>query len=176
MAYVGELGVGSTIYLENQDSQTIITAVAASPGQQQQMSHSFSTGHWTTSPELFRSLQGYIIRIETAQETYVLLVQNHQIRSIESMPPRHTLESVPLQQIMQTPTPSMPSMPPLQPLTMGNMVMGMQPMQMHMGNMHLSMGTATTVTQASQTNFCSQCGMAVAATDKFCANCGHRLH
>lgn len=173
MAYVGELGVGSTIYLENQDSQTIITAVAASPGQQQQTSHSFSTGHWTTSPELFRSLQGYIIRIETAQEAYVLLVQNHQIRPIEAMPPRHTLESVPLQQIVQTPTPSMPS---LQPLTMGNMVMGMQPMQMQMGNMHLSMGTTTTVTQASQTNFCSQCGIAVAATDKFCANCGHRLH
>lgn len=176
MAYVGELGTGSTLYLENQDNQTIITTVIAAPGQQQQASHSFSTGHWTTSPELFRSLQGYIIRLETAQKNYVLLMQSHQTRQIEAMPPQHTLERIPLQQIVQTPTPSMPSMPPLQPLTMGNMVMGMQPMQMHMGNMHLSMGTATTVTQTSQNNFCSQCGTAVAATDKFCANCGHRLH
>lgn len=176
MAYVGELGAGSTIYLENQDSQTIITAVSASPGQQQQTSHSFSTGHWTTSPELFRSLQGYIIQIETAQRNYVLLVQNYQIRQIEAMPPRHTLTSVPLQQIVQTPTPSIPSMPPLQPLTMGNMVMSMQPMQMRMGSMHLSMGTSATVTQTTQTNFCSQCGTALTATDKFCANCGHRLN
>ncbi|MGR3278444.1 zinc ribbon domain-containing protein [Acaryochloris marina NIES-2412] len=176
MAYVGELGTGSTIYLENQDSQTIITAIAASPGQQQQTSHSFSTGHWTTSPELFRSLQGHIIRLETAQGNYVLLVQNHQIRLIEAMPPRHTLESIPLQQIVHPPTSPIPPMPPLQPLTMGNMVMSMQPMQMRMGNMHLSMGTTATATQTTQNNFCSQCGTAVSAQDKFCANCGHRLH
>ncbi|WP_299487574.1 zinc ribbon domain-containing protein [Acaryochloris sp. IP29b_bin.137] len=175
MAYVGELGTGSTLYLESQDSQTIITIVATSPGQQQQASHSFSTGHWTTSPKLFRSLQGHIIQLETAQGSHLLLVQSHQIRPIETMPPRQTLESIPLQQIVQTPIPSMPSMQPLQPLTMGNMVMSMQPMQMSMGKMHLSMGTAATVTQTPQNNFCSQCGAAVAAMDKFCANCGHRL-
>lgn len=173
MAYMGELGAGFSIYIENQDNQTIVTAIASSPGQQQQTSHSFTTGRWTTSPELFRSPQGAVIKLRAAQGNYYLQVQSHRIAQVETIPPRQTLESIPLQQVVQPPATPMPPMPPLE---MDNMVMNLQPMQMRMGNMHMSMGTASTATHTTQKKFCSQCGTAAATTDKFCANCGHRLH
>lgn len=176
MAYMGELGAGSSIYIENQDNQTVVTAIASSPGQQQQTSHSFTTGRWSTSPELFHSPLGVVIKLGTTQGNYYLQVQSHRIAQVETMPPRHTLESIPLQQVVQPPIPPIPSMPSMPPLEMGNRFMNLQPLQMRMGNMHMSMGTAATVTQTTHNNFCSQCGTAVTATDKFCANCGHRLH
>ncbi len=180
MAYIGELGAGSSIYIENQEHQTIVTAVTSLPGQQQQTSHSLTTGRWTTSPELFRSPQGAVIKVGTAQGNYYLQVQSHRIAQVETIPPQQMLEPIPLQQVVQAPTTTMPPMPSMPPLEMGNMFMNMQPMQMHMGNMRMSVGTASTATYSSSTSntnkFCRQCGTAVEATDKFCANCGHRLH
>ena len=171
MAYVGELGVGSSIYIENQDSQTVITVITASPGQQQQTSHSFSIGHWTTAPSLFQYLQDYIIQLETVQGSRILWVQSGQIRQMEIKPPQHTLKPIALQQMVHMPSPSFSPLP----LTMNNMVRSGQPLQMRIGNMNLSMGTTATVTQTSSNNYCSQCGASVATADKFCANCGHRL-
>ena len=180
MAYVGELRAGSSIYIENQEHQTTVTAVISLPGQQQQTSHSLTTGRWTTSPELFCSPQGAVIKVSTAQGHYYLQVQNQRIGQVETMPSPQTLEPIPLQQVVQAPTTNMPPMPSMPPLEMGNMSMNMQPMQMHMGNMHMSVGTASTATYSSSTpnsnKFCRQCGTAIEATDKFCANCGHRLH
>ena len=170
MAYIGELGAGVSIYIENQDGQTVVTAVAASPGQQQQTSHSFTTGSWTTSPELFRSVQGTVIKVRTARGDFYLQVLSQQIGQIEAPPPGQTLEPIPLQQVAQTPTTPIPPMPP-----MPNMAMSMQPMQMRMGNMHMSMGTASAATSTTQHKFCSQCGTAIETADKFCANCGHSL-
>jgi len=182
MAYIGELGAGSSIYIENQDNQTIVTAVTSLPGQQQQTSHSLTTGHWTTSPELFRSPECAVIKVGTTQGNYYLQVQSHQISQVEMMPPQHTLKPIPLQQVVQAPKatiPPMSPMPAMPPLAMDNMFMNMQPMQMRMGNMHMSVGTASTTSHSSTHNrnkFCRQCGTAVEAADKFCANCGHRLH
>lgn len=177
MTYVGELGAGSSIYIENQNNQTVVTAVTSLPGQQQQTSHSLTTGRWTTSPELFRSPQGAVIKVETAQGNYYLQVQNHRIGQVEMMPPQHTLKPILLQQVVQAPKttiPPMSPMPSMPPLEMGNTFMNMQPMQMRMGNMHMSVGTASTTSHSSN-KFCRQCGTAVEAADKFCANCGHRL-
>ncbi|WP_299405743.1 zinc ribbon domain-containing protein [Acaryochloris sp. IP29b_bin.148] len=176
MAYMGELGAGSSIYIDNQNSQTIVTSIASSPGQQQQASHSFTTGHWTTSPELFRSPQGAIIKLGTAQGNYYLQVQGNRIVQTATIPPQQILESIPLQQVVQPPTTPIPPMPPMPSLEMDNLFMNVQPMQMRMGNMHMSVGTASTATYTTKGNFCSQCGAATAAADKFCANCGHRLH
>jgi hypothetical protein len=83
----------------------------------------------------------------------------------------------------------MQPMQPMQPMQMGNMQMNNQPMEMRLGNMQMRMGEIgqpdssvrvtppVPTTQPGQAirKFCSQCGVAVAASDRFCASCGHQL-
>ena len=98
----------------------------------------------------------------------------------------------------------MEPMPPMEPMTMSDLSMGRGGMSMQMGNMRMSMnsiahsqGTPSPAisslntpspTHPSSTNvadgaeappeqrhFCSQCGVTVKPSDRFCASCGYRL-
>jgi rRNA maturation endonuclease Nob1 len=51
---------------------------------------------------------------------------------------------------------------------------GMRPMEMRMGGMHMSMGSAEKEPRAAK-RFCTQCGQPVQNEDRFCASCGHSL-
>jgi hypothetical protein len=176
MAYIGELGVGSSIYIDNQDHQTIVTTVASAPGQQQQMSHSLPTGRWTTSPELFHTPQGLVIKLETTQGDRYLHIQSHQVRLVTAEPSPQTLEVIPLQQVAQPPTLSVPPLPPpLHPQDLGTLFMSLPPLQMPLEHLPMGKGITSTATHSLFHHSCSQCGTTVTATDKFCAHCGHRL-
>jgi hypothetical protein len=63
-------------------------------------------------------------------------------------------------------------MQPMTPMKMGNMQMSANPMTMQMGDMRLSMGNAT---PPDTRKFCTQCGAAINAGDRFCGSCGHQL-
>ncbi|MBW4582797.1 MAG: zinc ribbon domain-containing protein [Tildeniella nuda ZEHNDER 1965/U140] len=105
--------------------------------------------------------------------------------------------------VPETSLPSMPPMQPMAPMTMDNMQMGQNAMSMQMGNMRLSMTpiarsqdnrsqdnrsqdnrsqdnspasqSGASGAPAVQRKFCSQCGVGFQPSDRFCANCGHRL-
>jgi len=194
MTYMCDLGAGHRIYLDNQGMQTWVTAIASSPGQQQQSSHSWETGSWSSAPEVFATAGGVVIKIKTAAGDRFLQVQGTQMGMLSStdVPSQQqaialqTVESMPnVPQPMQPMEPMKPMnmkpMKPMEPMNMGNMEMSLSPMQMKMGNMEMNMGSAAssasseTSSTTPQRRFCSQCGAAIKPEDRFCSSCGHRL-
>ena len=177
MAYVCELGTGQKVYLDNQGTQTIVTTFSSSLGQQQQASNGFQTGSWISPPEMFRTPNGVIIRINTAQGEHYIQVQGGSMSVIGGSPSLGSFQQMQVQEVASTPPSSMPSMEPMkpmepmQPMKMGNMQMSSNPMEMRMGNMEMKMGSPTGGTR----RFCSQCGAPINPSDRFCSSCGHSL-
>ncbi len=179
MAYIHELGGGRRVYLGNQGTQTNVTIITTSPGQQQQSSCSFQTGSWTSPPEFSQSAMGGVIKITTAQGEHFIQVQGASIGMTSG-----TMSPGTFQQ-MQTASsssfssmPSMEPMKPMEPMKMGDMQMSLDPMEMRMGNMEMRMGSPAVSTNPSAPTtrrFCSQCGKPVKPGDRFCSNCGHQL-
>lgn len=205
MAYLCELSAGHRIYLENQGVQTRLRVSMASPGQQQQSSSSFQTGAWTAPPEAFLNGQRLVFKLTTAEGELYVQVQGTSMSLVARGIGAEGARSVALQQsafpdsAKAGQTPSMSSMPPMQPMEpmqpmqpmqplepmqpmqMGNMQMN--PMEMRMGNLSMSMGAAqasepssppasSPKTPGSQRKFCTQCGGIVEAGDRFCSACG----
>ncbi|UJB73112.1 zinc ribbon domain-containing protein (plasmid) [Acaryochloris sp. 'Moss Beach'] len=191
MAYVCELDSGQNVYLDNQGDMTLITSMMVTPGQQQQSSNSFETGCWTALPEVYRTSQGAVIKLTTTQGEQFIQVQGSKMSNMASMPSLQKSQQMQINQgeatsftasiPVQETLPQMQPMQPMQPMKMGDMEMGMNPMEMRMGNMHLSMeskGSESAYpekTQSTGRNFCNQCGVALDPEDRFCSSCGHKL-
>ncbi|MFB2835268.1 zinc ribbon domain-containing protein [Floridanema evergladense] len=182
--YLGNLGSGQQVYVENQGTQTIVTLFSSSPGQQQSQSNSFTTGSWVKPPALFRTASGAILQIETQSGNHFVSLQTNGMSTLNETPSLSNAENIPLQQTEKNPISAMPPMPPIQamepmkpmePMRMGNMEMQMSPtMQMRMGSMELKMPSIATGTPAKG-GFCTQCGNPITEQDKFCGRCGHQL-
>jgi len=187
MTYLCELAEGQSLYLDNPGTQTVLTLTSSSPGQQQQSSSSVQTGQLTAPPEVFRTAQGIVIRLITAEGDRLIHLQGNRISPLDHSPDLSSAERIQVKQPTDKPSmPLMESMQPMQPmqpmnLKMGDMQMTMNPMQIRMGDMELKMGTtaASASEPASKTaqtqRFCSQCGVSVDRSDRFCSNCGHQL-
>ncbi len=197
MAYICELGSGQRLYLDNVGEQTAVTLATSSAGQQQQSSSQFTTGAWTTPPELFRIPQGVVVKLTTAQGVHHLQLQGNQLGMMSQSPSLGNAQQMqvssgvampgspmPPMQPMSPVEPMQPMTPmaPIQPMKMGDMEMSANPMQMRMGNMAMQMGNAATSSRASgsttagKAKFCSQCGTPVKPSDRFCSNCGYQLN
>jgi hypothetical protein len=199
MGYKLELKAGQTVYLENLGTQTCVAIVSSSPGQQQQSSSRFQTGNWTAPPEAFRTTIGIVVRLSTAQGERFLHVEGNRLSTLHDAPSLREAQPVPVQSVTQVPVTPMQPLSPMSPMTMGDMQMDRGGMSMQMGDMRLSMNPIarsrdvqsqntpspttplpTTLAGGSeapfgQQHFCSQCGVALKPSDRFCANCGHRL-
>ncbi|WP_204139339.1 zinc-ribbon domain-containing protein [Halomicronema sp. CCY15110] len=194
MAYTCELGSGQRLYLENVGEQTAVTLASGSAGQQQQSGSQFPTGTWTAPPELFRTQQGVVIQLTTAQGTHHLQLQGNQLgvmsqspalgnaqqmqmssgvampgNAMPPMQPMGATQPMPPMSPMQPMEPMQP-MQPMQPMKMGNMEMNANPMQMRMGNMAMQMGNAASSSAASSNTASS--GAASPGKAKFCSQCG----
>lgn len=187
VAYVGNLGSGQQVYVENQGTQTIISLMSSSSGQQQNQSTSFQTGTWVKQPTLFRNPAGFILQIEATEGFRFVRLQANAIGILTDTPSLSNVEIVPLQESAATPgSPMQPMQPmqpmkpleplkPMEPMRMGDMEMRLSPnMEMRMGNMQLRMGSQEETKTATK-RFCTQCGNAVSESDRFCSHCGHRL-
>ncbi|NEP16085.1 MAG: zinc ribbon domain-containing protein [Leptolyngbya sp. SIO4C1] len=187
MAYVNELSSGTSLYVDNQGEQTIVTLMSRSPGQQQQSSNSFTTGPWTAPPEIVQTAAGVAIKLSTAQGEQTVQVQGN-VADVSGT------AAQPMQKTDRMPAVGMRPMRPMPPMKMGNLSMGnmsmkMQPMEMRMGDMELRMdrsssaaastsagGTsAGSAADSSAQKFCTQCGTPVSTNDRFCGHCGHQL-
>ncbi len=179
MAYVCELGTGQRVYLNNQGAQTIVIIASGGPGQQQQSSSSFTTGSWTSLPEIFRTPNGAVLKIKTAQGEYFIQIQGSSMSVMGSSPSLGGSQQMQVQQVSSMPVSSMPPMQPMEPMRpmkMGDMQMNMNPMEMRMGNMEMRMGSQASSSELEETRrFCSQCGGPIKLEDRFCSSCGHRL-
>lgn len=186
MAYVCELGAGQRVYLENQGVQTVVTLISSSPGQQQQASNSFTTGVWSSPPQVFQTSYGMVLKITSEQGEKTLQIQGSGVSVISSMPLGKDSEQLPVHEVATLPVSPMPGveslkpMPPMKPmepmnLNMGNMQMSMNPMEMRMGNMGMRMGSPAPQNTPQTQRFCTQCGASVKPEDRFCSSCGHSI-
>lgn len=201
MAFVCKLNTGQTVYLDNPGGQTRLLVSFTGPGQQQQSGSSFQTGDWSAMPLAFSTGSGLLIQITAAHGESYLQVQGNSISLMVGTPSTAAYEQVALQDgawptsmmegmdAMAGGMPPIPPMPPMPSMNLGNMQMN--PMQMRMGNMAMSMGGASShssVSVNSRVNlnppatpaqparkFCNQCGSAVEASDRFCSACGNPL-
>ncbi len=185
MAYIGKLGAGQQLYLENQGTQTLITLTSHSNSQQQSQSSGFQTGNWTVPPTLFRTPAGFILRIESSSGQHFVQIQSNGMSTLQAVPSLVHADVISLEQVADAASSSQQSieftplmepmkpMEPLPPMKMGDMEMRMNPMEMRMGNMELRMGEKLQTQSGSR--FCSQCGQSVKESDHFCSSCGHRL-
>jgi hypothetical protein len=189
MAYICDLGAGQRLYLNTQGTQTIVTIASSSVGQQQQSSSSLKTGAWSSPPEVYRTFEGIVVKLQTTHGTQFIQIQGSQIGLSTHAPSFNRAEPLSMQQTPNSPASTMPPMEPMQPMKpmepmkpmrMGNMEMSLNPMEMRMGNRSMKMGatfegSATSFIPNSTRQFCSQCGVSVKPSDRFCASCGHRL-
>ncbi len=180
MAYVCQLGAGQSVYLENQAAQTVVTLISSGPGQQQQASSSFTTGVWTSPPQVFQTPHGMVLKVTSEQGERMLQIQGSSVSIMGEMPLVADSEQLTVQEVTRLPvSPGIEPMKPMKPmepmkpmnLKMGDMEMNMNPMSMRMGNMELGTGSPA----AAAKSFCSQCGTSVKPEDRFCSNCGHQL-
>jgi ribosomal protein S27AE len=177
MTYVCELGTKQTVYLDNRGDLTIVTTSSVGIGQQQQSSSSFATGQWTASPEVYQTPHGAILKLSTTQGQHYIEIQENSHCLLPNYQNNKNYYPLPLRQVAAIPPPpSMQPMQPMQPMKMGNMQMGMNPMEMRMGNMVLQMNsTVNPEKQATERQFCSHCGAKIKPEDRFCSSCGHGL-
>jgi zinc-ribbon domain len=161
MIYHWKLETGHQISVDNEGAQTVVTISHASAGQQQRTSNSFTTGIWIAPPAMTITPTGGILKISTPSGESVLQIQGNSI---------HLQNSQSGASQSTTSSSSSTFMSGIEPMQMGNMQMNMSPMTMKMGDMELNMGATV-----SQKRFCTECGTSVKPTDKFCADCGHKL-
>ncbi|NJK55163.1 MAG: zinc ribbon domain-containing protein [Pleurocapsa sp. SU_5_0] len=172
MAYSANLGGYGQLAIANIGKQTQINLSISIPGQQQSQSSSFSTGNWLSKPKLFQLEQGFVLEINTNQNSQYILIQQNSISTIESPPELNRYPQIDLTAIAQES--NFEPMQPMQPLKMGNMSMNLNSMSMQMGNM--SMGFNNQSKTSINKQFCSQCGKEAQLGDRFCRSCGHELN
>jgi len=184
MAYLSILSEEQCLYINQQDTQTLLTLSKQNSGQQQSQTIRLDTGIWTIPPILFRTSLGLILQIESNQGKTFALIQASQIQVLTAPPLLVDADLLPLQKVEDSspfvqflkPMSPMPPMNPMPPMTMGNMTMQMNPMQMTMGDRTLQMGNKTGATSSHSPElsprFCSQCGQGLKESDRFCSHCG----
>ncbi len=185
MIYLANLNANQQLYIENRGSQTLITLVSSSSGQQQSQSSSLETGSWTTPPTLFGIDGNFLLRIDSVEGQHFIQIQASGFNSLKTAPSLINADVMPLQKVSETTTSSQSSvqfqpmkpMEPMKPMKLGDMSMGINPMEMRMGNMYMRMPETSKGGAPSQStkHFCTQCGNLVKTGDRFCANCGHKL-
>ncbi len=185
MAYTVNLSGNQQLMIVNQGTQTLITLISSSPGQQQSQSSSVNTGNWTTPPQLYKTASGFILYINGELAQQYVLIQANSINAITECLASGEIANPMLNNAVQVNLETIPdvtasanemefeTMQPMQPMQMGNMSMNMNPMSMRMGNMSMNMGE--TPKSTSSKHFCSQCGAKVQPSDRFCSSCGNKL-
>ena len=173
MAYTVNLNNNQQLTIVNQGTQTVITLVSSSPGQQQSQSSSFTTGSWNAIPQLYKTGGGFTLQVNGDRGQLFVSIQANSLNAIAS-PGLDNAVKVDLEDIPDSAAKqNNAEFEPMQPMKMGNMSMSMNPMSMQMGNMSMTMGTGTTSTSTKR--FCSQCGQEAKQSDRFCSSCGHQL-
>ncbi|PZV16627.1 MAG: zinc ribbon domain-containing protein [Leptolyngbya sp.] len=179
MAYVCDLGSGQRISLDGQGAQTIVAISSNSAGQQQQATSSLQTGTWTAPPEVYRTSEGVVVKLQTANGTQFIQIQGSRMGMVATPPSLTNAEQLPTQQTNVSDS-TMQPMKPMQPMNMGTMQMNLKPMEMKMGDMEMRMGSASAdsinaAKPAPTRQFCTQCGASIKPSDRFCASCGHQI-
>jgi zinc-ribbon domain len=150
MTYHWKLATGHQLSIDNEGAQTVIAISLDNGGQQQRKSDSFTTGIWLAPPEITLNPTGAIVKITSTSGKSIVRIDGNsiQIHSDLSSDNRSHSQSISTSSSFRS-----------------NVETVASPGQINVDPS----------TPVSQQKFCTECGTAVKPTDKFCANCGHKL-
>src|SRR3984893_4604744 len=98
MTYTYDLGNGQRLLVENDGDDTQVALSSGDSGQQQNQSTSFNTGKWSKPPELFRTGDDIVLRLESKSGVEFVGVHGHQIETMSSEPDLKTAEKLTLKE------------------------------------------------------------------------------
>ena len=64
MAYACDIGNGQRLLVQNDGDHTQVALSSGDSGQKQNQSSGFTTGEWSKPPELFRTRENLVLRLE----------------------------------------------------------------------------------------------------------------
>jgi hypothetical protein len=121
MTYAYDLGNGQRLLVENDGDNSQVALSSGDSGQQQNQSAGFNTGEWSKPPELFRTKDDLVLRLESKGSVQFVGVHGHQIESISSEPDLKNAEKLTLKEsdekiARMKPMAPMKPMKPMEPM------------------------------------------------------------
>jgi hypothetical protein len=98
MTYAYDLGNGQQLLVENDGDNSQVALSSGDSGQQQNQSAGFNTGQWSKPPDLFRTKDELILRLESKSGVKFVGVHGHQIESISNEPDLKNAEKLTLKE------------------------------------------------------------------------------
>jgi hypothetical protein len=115
MAYACDIGNGQRLLVQNDGDSTQVALSSGGSGQHQNQSTGFTTGEWSRRPELFRTRENLVLRIEGKNGVQFIGVRGDQIESIRSEPKLENAEKLTLKESNEN-IARMKPMKPMEPM------------------------------------------------------------
>jgi hypothetical protein len=98
MTYAYDLENGQRLLVQNAGDDTNVALSSGDSGQQQNQSTGFKTGKWAKPPELFRTSEKLVLRLESKSGVQFVSVHGHQIESARNEPDLKNAEKLTLKE------------------------------------------------------------------------------
>ena len=115
MAYACDIGNGQRLLVQNDGDSTQVALSSGGSGQHQNQSTGLTTGEWSKPPELFRTRENLVLRIEGKNGVKFVGVRGDQIESIRSEPKLENAEKLTLNESNEN-IARMKPMKPMEPM------------------------------------------------------------
>jgi hypothetical protein len=112
MTYTHHIGNGQRLLVENDGDNTQVALSSGDSGQQQNQSAGFNTGKWSKPPELFRTTDDLVLRLESKSGVQFISIHGHQIQSMSGEPDLKNAEKLTLKESDE----KIPRMKPMEPM------------------------------------------------------------
>jgi hypothetical protein len=121
MAYACDIGNGQRLLVQNDGDNTQVAVSSGDSGQKQNQSTGFTTGEWSKPPELFRTHENLILRVEGKNGVHFIGIHGNQIESMRSEPKLEHAEKLTLKESNENigrmkPMEPMKPMKPMEPM------------------------------------------------------------
>jgi hypothetical protein len=112
MVYACDIGNGQRLLVQNDGDNTQVALSSGDSGQKQNQSTSFTTGEWSKPPELFRTRENLVLRVQGKNAVQFIGVHGDQIESMRSEPKLENAEKMTLKESNE----SIARMKPMKPM------------------------------------------------------------
>jgi hypothetical protein len=115
MAYAFDIGNGQRLLVQNDGDNTQVALSSGDSGQKQNQSTGFTTGEWSKPPELFRTRENFVLRVEGKNGVQFIGIHGDQIESMRSEPKMENAEKLTLKESNEN-IARMKPMKPMEPM------------------------------------------------------------
>jgi hypothetical protein len=98
MAYSCDIGNGQRLLVQNDGDNTEVALSSGDSGQKQNQGSGFTTGEWSKPPELFRTREDLVLRLEGKNGVRFIGIHGDQIESMRSEPKLENAEKMTLKE------------------------------------------------------------------------------